>query len=69
MDIENSFKYHAPNEEQQIKYKALRSCAKDIAGLIKDFCPDSREKSIAFTKLQECIMWANASIACNEEED
>jgi len=33
---------------------------------IEHFCPDSREKSVAITKLEESIMWANAAIARNE---
>lgn len=28
--------------------------------------PNSREKSLAMTKLEECVMWANVSIARNE---
>ena len=39
---------------------------KEFAYLLNDLCPDSREKSLAMTKLEECVMWANASIARNE---
>lgn len=66
MNIENTFTYHAPNESQIVKYAALRAEAQKLAYIIKDACPESREKSIALTKLQECIMMANASIAINE---
>lgn len=65
MDIENTFTYHAPNEEQQKRYVELRNKAKELAYMIQSHCPDSREKSIAFTKLQETIMMANAAIAIN----
>lgn len=65
MDIENKFTYHAPNEEQQKRYVELRNKAKELACMIQRHCPDSREKSIAFTKLQETIMMANAAIAIN----
>jgi len=37
-----------------------------LAAYINENCPDSREKSLAFTKLEEAVMWANASIARNE---
>jgi hypothetical protein len=30
-------------------------------------CPESRERSLALSKLQELVMWSNASIAINEE--
>ncbi len=64
--IENNFTYHPPKEGQQEKYVALRSKAKDLAYLIMDKCPESREKSLAMTHLEEVIFWANASIARNE---
>jgi hypothetical protein len=64
-DVENIFKYHTPKEGQPEKYTALREKAKELAYLIADLAPDSREKSLALTKLEESIMWANASIARN----
>lgn len=63
--IENAFTYHQPKAEQPEKYEALRSKAKELAYLIDELCPDSREKSLAMTKLEEVSMWANASIARN----
>ena len=63
--IENNFTYHAPQEGQPEKYEALRSKAKELAYLIDELCPNSREKSLAMTKLEESSMWANASIARN----
>lgn len=64
--IENNFSYHSPKEGQPEKYTELRNKAKDLAYLIDELCPASREKSLAATKLEESIMWANASIARNE---
>jgi hypothetical protein len=63
--IENNFKYHAPKEGQPEKYAAIREKAKELAYLIDELCPNSREKSLAATKLEEAVMWANASIARN----
>ena len=63
--IENAFTYHHPKEGQPEKYEALRSKAKELACLIDELCPDSREKSLAMTKLEEASMWANASVARN----
>lgn len=61
--IENAFTYHAPKEGQPEKYQAIREKAKELAYLIDDAAPQSREKSLAMTKLEETVMWANASIA------
>lgn len=66
MDIEKNFTYHPPKDDQTARYISIRSAAHDFALLINQFCPDSREKSLAFTKLEECVMWANAAIARNE---
>lgn len=63
--IENNFMYHAPKEGQPEKYHELREKAKELAYLIHELCPDSREKSVALTELETSVMWANASIARN----
>ena len=66
MDIEKNFTYHAPKGDQANRYQCIRDTAKGFAVLLDSACPDSREKSLAFTKLEEVVMWANASIARNE---
>lgn len=63
--IDNAFTYHAPKEGQPEKYQAIRDKAKELAYLLDWLVPDSREKSLALTKLEECVMWANAGIARN----
>lgn len=64
-DIANRFTYHPPKEGQAEKYGALRALAKELALELDAYCPESREKSIALTKLDEVVFWANASIARN----
>lgn len=64
--IENNFTYHAPKNDQQDRYMEIRVYAKALAILINDKCPESREKAIALTNLEQSVMWANASIARNE---
>jgi len=63
---ENNFKYHKPTSKQQEKYISLQIGGRELAEMIDGLCPQSREKSLAFTKLEEAIMWANSSIARNE---
>lgn len=63
--IENAFTYHAPKKGQPEKYQAIRDKAKELAYVIDEAAPESREKSLALTKLEETVMWANASIARN----
>jgi hypothetical protein len=65
-DIEKRFTYHPPKEGQPAKYEALRAHYKQLAYMILAMCPESRELSLALTKLEESNMWANAAIARNE---
>lgn len=67
-ELINRFKYHPPNPTQTQKYENIRKNALAFADLINAMCPDSREKSLAITNLEEAVMWANASIARNEKE-
>lgn len=64
--IDNNFTYHPPKEGQAERYTTLREKAKELALLIDKECPNSREKSLAMTNLEQSVMWANASIARNE---
>lgn len=59
-EIDRRFTFHPPKDGQTKKYEAIRSMARDIATRISEMCPDSREKSLAFTNLEQCVMWANA---------
>lgn len=65
-EINSIFTYHAPTGNQPARYETLRSHAREMALLIRDLCPDSRERSLAITNLQQCVMMANASIAIHE---
>jgi hypothetical protein len=65
-DLENRFTYHAPKGTQTARYEEIRMLALNYATRLDELCPSSREKSLALTKLEEAVMWANASIARNE---
>lgn len=64
--IENVFSYHKPFGNQAERYEQIRADAKVMAMTIQECCPESREKSLALTNLQQTVMWANAAIAINE---
>jgi hypothetical protein len=66
--INNTFQYHKPFADQPQRYEWIRGQAKELAYVINNSCPESREKSLALTNLQQAVMWANAAIAINEKE-
>lgn len=65
--IDNIFTYHAPKGTQADRYVTIREAARVFCKIINELTPESREKSISITKLQECVQMANASIAINEK--
>jgi hypothetical protein len=65
--LENTFTYHAPKDDQPERYVMLRDKAKDLAYTIVTFTPVSREQSLAITHLEEAIFYANAAIARHEK--
>jgi hypothetical protein len=64
--VERDFTYHAPKGDQPARYEAVRAKAKELAVLIIETTPESREQSSALTRLEEAVMHANAAIARNE---
>lgn len=66
--LDNNYIYHAPRSDQPPRYEAIRSVAKDFATACQLRCPASRELSLALTKIEEAVMWANAAIARNEKD-
>lgn len=65
-ELEKRFTYWPPKPGQPERYVKLRDTAKAFGYMIETECPNSREKSLALTKLEEVVMWANAAIARNE---
>ena len=66
--IEKAFTCHSLSEKEREVCEALRVEGKSYAYMIDVLVPNSREKSLALTKLEECVMWANAGIARNGVE-
>lgn len=63
--IQNNFKYHSPKPGQPEIYEQIREKAKELAELIDEKVPKSREQSLAMTNLEQAVMWANAGVARN----
>lgn len=65
-DIENRFAFHAATtQEKRDEHTSVRQNCRRLADFINESVPDGREKSIALTKVEEAMLWANAAIARN----
>ncbi|MGN0095029.1 MAG: hypothetical protein ACI38U_03095 [Corynebacterium sp.] len=69
-DLDNRFAFHpATTQEKRDEHTSMRQACHRAAQTINEKAPESREKSLAITKLEEAMMWANAAIARHKEED
>ena len=57
------FAYHAPDEDKVSLHASVNDLFLGAAHRVNELVPDSREKSLAITALEEARMWANAAIA------
>lgn len=62
-EIQRRFAAHEVCGDVVRDMQAVRSAAGDLAALVDQACPDGREKSLAWTKLEEVVFWANAALA------
>jgi len=63
-DLENRFKFHPANDrDTQVRHQTVRTMCLNLATNLDEIVPEGREKSLAITKLEEVMMWANAGIA------
>lgn len=58
------FAYHKPvDDKRAATHDTLRNVLQDVADVIVELTPEGREQSLAVTKLEEAMFWANAALA------
>jgi hypothetical protein len=63
-DLKKRFAYHAPKDDATRRaHERVRAYLGQMAEEFNDTLPEGREKSLAITKLEEAMYWANAAIA------
>lgn len=61
------FKHHPPTSDAVINaHQAIRIECDFLFEVINASVPEGHERSIAVTKVEEAMMWANAGIARNQ---
>lgn len=66
VELLRRFSYHPPTPDQIPRYEAIRAGGLELARLIRDSTPVSREQSLALTALDEVVYHANGAIARRE---
>jgi hypothetical protein len=63
-EIVHRFGYHPANTDARIEaHEDIRALFCGVALEIDRLMPDSREKSVVMTKIEEAMFWGNAGIA------
>lgn len=62
-EVENNFSYHRVSPEIAAKMAELRAKFKALAHEILDVCPETRERTLGVTHLEEAMMWTIGSLA------
>lgn len=69
-DIAHRFDFHpATSAEKRNEHTSVRQSCRELADHLDDALPEGREKSLAITKLEEVMLWANAAIARSGDTD
>lgn len=66
--MNKTYLYHKPSVEGLAKISELRQAFSNLHDIIERSAPDSREKSVAFTQLEQSAMWAIKAVVCNDPE-
>lgn len=67
--IDNDFAYHKADEATGRRHSQVRLICRALAKEMAAAIPPGREQSLAITKLEEAMFWANAGIARQSEVD
>jgi len=62
-DITHRFGHHILDDVNSAICEEIRRRAGELALFLNEVCDSGRELSVALTKLEEAMFWANASIA------
>ena len=61
--VERNLTNHPPSAAVAAEMEAIRTKLKTLARYLDKTLPDGREKSLAFTNLEQTTMWIMASLA------
>lgn len=60
------FSHHKPDIAKGNTHSLVRGLFHELAEKLNTLVPESREKAVTITKIEEAMFWANAAIARND---
>lgn len=63
-EVSVRFTHYPPRDKEDAdRHSGVRSAIENAALYVANFVPEGREQSLAITKLEEVMFWANAALA------
>jgi hypothetical protein len=66
--IDKPYAYHKPSARGLEAITRLRELFSQVDQVIKEVCPNTRERSIAITNNEQTAMWAIKSVVFNDPD-
>lgn len=61
--LDERFKHHEADEDAQSRHQAIYAAGRAMTVAVLQVTGPGREQSLALTKIEEAVMWANKSVA------
>ena len=64
--MKKTYAYHKPSEDGIRVIAILREKFSEIHDAVEQYAPNSRERAVALTNLEQAAMWAIKAVVCND---
>lgn len=68
MPIDRPYAYHQPSDDGLARITRLREHFSEGERLMREVCPESRQRAVAITNNEQTAMWAIKAVVFNDPE-